>query len=130
MADPEAVSRYFQFKIQQWTVASGTAEAYIQHVGRFNLAQEFAGDPHFIVVCELAHEIGELQLRSHIVQSVEGLVDSTFNAPIGGAMNIVIGAIADACGFTTLGDSLVEVGLASLFIGALIAGATSALRKK
>jgi hypothetical protein len=130
MADPEAVSRYFQFKIQQWSAVEGSAERYIRNAGRPRLAQEFATDPGFVAVCELVHEIGELQLRSHIVQSIEGLVGSAFNAPIGGEMNIVIGAIADACGFKTLGERLVEVGLAATFIGALIAAAAASTRGK
>ena len=45
-------------------------------------------------------------------------------------MNIVIGAIADACGFKTLGERLVEVGLAATFIGALIAAAAASTRGK
>ena len=75
-------------------------------------------------------EIGELQLRSHIVTSIEGFVGTTFNSLVVGEMNIVIGAIMDACGEKTLGEKLVETGFASLFLGALIFGAAAGAKKK
>ena len=134
MADLGAVSNYFLNKIVAWSAASGSAEAYVRQAGRPRLAQEFADDPDFIVVCELAREIGELQLRSHIVTSIEGFVGTTFNSLVVGEMNIVIGAIMDACGEKTLGEKLVETGFASLFaslfLGALIFGAAAGAKKK
>ena len=118
MADPYAVTSYFQNKANHWIEQDGSVEAHVRRLGKNGLAQEFQADAGFRQVCELVQEYGELQSRSHIVQSLEGLVGDQFGLPLVGEMDVVIGAMALACGFETLGSQLVKVG--ALAIGVFV----------
>jgi hypothetical protein len=129
MSDPYAVSRYFQLKATAWIVADGSVEAHIKKLGKDRLANEFKTDGTFGEVCELAHEFGELQARAHIGRSLDGFVGDQFGWPLVGEMDTLIGAMALACGVTSLGEKLLWAGIASLAIAG-IAAAAFASRKK
>jgi hypothetical protein len=123
MADPYAVSRYFQIRANAWIQADGSVEAHIRRVGKQGLAGEFGTDKSFGEVCELVQEFGELQARAHIVKSLEGFIGDQFSWPLVGEMDIIIGAMALACGFKTLGEKLVWTGVAALAIAGIAAAA-------
>lgn len=129
MSDPYAVSRYFQNKASDWIQSDGSVKAHVRRVGKDGLADEFRTDGAFGEVCELVHEFGELQARAHIVKSLEGFVGDQFGWPLVGEMDIIVGAMALACGFTTLGEKLVWTGVAALAIAGIAAAALGSRKK-
>ena len=129
MSDPATVSRYFQQKANGWILADGSVESHIRKVGKQGLADEFRADGEFGEVCQLVHEWGELQARSHVVKSLEGFVGDQFDTPLFGEMDIVIGAMALACGFTTLGEKLIVAGIGVLAAAGIIAAILGSRRK-
>jgi hypothetical protein len=129
MSDPYAVSRYFQIKANAWIQADGSVETHVRRMGKQGLADEFRADGAFSEVCELVHAFGELQARAHIVKSLEGFVGDQFSWPLVGEMDIIVGAMALACGFITLGEKLVWTGLAALAIAGIAAAAFGSQKK-
>ena len=117
---------YFQSQFAYWS-SHGGVETYLRARDRKSLAAEFAKDHTFTAVCEAFKEIGELQLRSQIAKMAEGLVGSYFNFPLVGEMDIIVGAIADACGFDTIGDKLIKIGAVAIVTAAFIGFLTAAL---
>lgn len=108
----EYADYYFQQKMKSWGNSLQERKDYIKKQGREGLKQEFESDPTFkSTVCPLIHKIGDIQLRSELLKSLEGLVDDLFGAPIRGEVNIIIGAIADACGYTTISKKLFVSGV-------------------
>jgi hypothetical protein len=129
LPEPLAVTNYFQRKAVIWIQQDGSVENHVRRLGKNGLADEFRADGGFGEVCELVHEWGELQARSHIVKSIENFVGDQFNTPLFGEMDIVIGAMALACGFTTLGEKLVTVGVVSAVAAGIIAAILAASRE-
>jgi len=123
------VTRYFQRKATDWINTEGSVEAHVRRVGKQGLADEFRVDGEFGEVCQLVHEWGELQARNHIVKSLEDFVGDQFNTPLFGEMDIVIGAMALACGFTTLGTKLVVTGIGILVTAGIIAAILGSRRR-
>lgn len=128
-ADPAGVTFYFRNKASQWIQSDGSVETHVRRLGKEGLAAEFQGDRGFADVCALVRDLGELQARDHIVQSIEDLVGDQFNWPLVGEMDMIIGGMALACGFKTLGDKLVMAGAVALgsfavagIIAAILAG--------
>lgn len=125
MGDPEAAAQFFQKKASEWIETAGSVEGYIKAKGKEGLIVEFRGDPDFTPVCELVHDIGELKLRSHVLDSIGDSVNEKFGSYTTGELNVVMGAIGTVCGFTTVGQKLVVAGVAAAvaagIIGALIA---------
>ena len=102
--------------------SDGSVENYIRRKGRKGLASEFSSDPVFdSKVCLYFRTLGELQLRAHVVKSLEGLVGVAFGIPLAGMMDTVIGAIADACGYKTIGDQLLEAAPIFIILGSIVA---------
>ena len=126
MANGQDVAKYFRRKGDQWTAISGSVESHLRKNGRQGMKAEFEGDPDFYIVCKYLKEVGEIQLRSDVAKSLEELVSATFGFVVVGAIDILIGAIVEACGDRPLGDQLLEgagavavIGLIGLAIGAL-----------
>jgi hypothetical protein len=130
MGDPEACTEYFQRKATKWIAASGSVEDYILEKKKAGLVAEFRKDKDFVCVCELAHDIGELKLRGHVVESLDEMVDKEFGSLTKGEMNILIAAIAQACGFQTVGQKLVYAGIATAVAGGIIAALLAARKKQ
>ena len=126
------VDAYFKQKALVWSRTDGSAETHIRRLGRRGLAGELSSDPAFApVVCAYVHQVSELQLRSEIARSLESLVSIVFGVPLVGTLDVVIGAIADACGFKTIGDKLIEAALAPLvIIGEIVADALNSVNSK
>ncbi|EQB71426.1 MAG: hypothetical protein AMDU1_APLC00027G0001 [Thermoplasmatales archaeon A-plasma] len=118
MTNEASVIGYFSEKGRTWSMYQ-PLEQYIKQKGRDGLANEFRNDPGFRVVCEYAKEAGELQLRSEITKSVEELVGIMFGLPFVGALDIIIGAVEDACGTTFLAGKLIKSGLIILALAGL-----------
>jgi hypothetical protein len=118
MSSPEEVINYFSYKGQIWS-QSGSLEQYVKKVGRKGIAEEFKNDPYFAVVCEYANQVGELQLRSDITNGVEDLVSIIFGVPFAGVLDVIIGAIEDACGKTFLAGKVMKSGIILLGIASL-----------
>lgn len=118
MANENEVISYFSRKGNMWA-ANQALEQYLKKTGRVGLSKEFKNDPEFRVVCEYAKEAGELQLRSDITKSVEELVGTVFGFPFVGTLDVIIGAIEDACGNTFLAGKLIKGGLVILVIAAI-----------
>ena len=129
MSNPFAVSNYFQTKASAWIAMDGSVEAHVRRLGKQGLADEFRADGQFGEVCELVHELGELQARDHIVRSLEGFVGDQFGWPFVGEMDIIVGAMALACGFTTLGEKLVWAGVVALAVAGIAAAAYASRRE-
>lgn len=116
---------YFQRKMLQWGATPQSRKEYIQSKGRIGLKEEFEQDTEFkTTVCPLIHQIGDLQLKDELVKNLEDFVDEWFGSPVFGEVNIVVGAIADACGYTTTGKKLIISGLVALipFVAAILLG--------
>jgi hypothetical protein len=128
MGNPESVARYFSKKGLQWS-RYGSLEQYVKQVGRDAIADDFRNDPEFETVCEYAKQVGELQLRSDITKSVEDLAGLVFGIPFVGALDVIIGAIEDACGHKFLAGRLIKGGILIL-TAAAIASAFSGSKKK
>jgi hypothetical protein len=122
MPNVDVLYAYFQEKGSQWRKIGGSVENYIRMTGRGGLAQEFQADGNFRnTVCPYFKTLGELQLRATVVKSLEGLVGVAFGVPLIGTMDIVIGAIADACGYKTIGDQLLEAAPILIVLGSIVA---------
>lgn len=113
---------YFRHKASLWKSSDGSVENYIRRKKREGLAIEFSSDPDFhSTVCPYFRTLGELQLRARVVKSLEGLVGVAFGIPLAGMMDIVIGGIADACGYKTIGDQLLEAAPIFIALGSIVA---------
>ena len=129
MGELNPLYAYFQNKGAEWRSLSGSVEAHLSSRGRSGIASEFSRDPSYAsIVCPYFRQLGELQLRSEVVRSLEGYVGAAFGLPLAGTMDILIGAIADACGYKTVGDQLLEIAPVLLMIGATVAAALGILR--
>jgi hypothetical protein len=103
---------YFQRKMQQWGNTVQERKDYIKRTGRTGLKMEFESDPNFrSTICPLIHQIGDVQLKSDLLKEVGPFIDEWFGMPLIGEADIVVGAVADACGYTTTGDKLLKTGL-------------------
>ncbi|PYB68297.1 hypothetical protein DMB44_04430 [Thermoplasma sp. Kam2015] len=128
MSSPESVTWYFSNKGMQWS-RYGSLEQYVKQVGRAAIADELRNDPEFAEVCKYAKQAGELQLRSDITKSVEDLVGAVFGISFVGALDVIIGAIEDACGHKFIAGRLIKSGIVLLGAAAL-ASAFSGNKKK
>lgn len=120
MASGQDVARYFKMKGEQWTATSGSVENHLRKNGRKGMKAEFLADPQFRVVCTYVEQVGEIQFRSEVLQSLEEMVSDTFGALVVGALDILIGAVVEACGDKPLGDKLVEGAVTTIGISLLI----------
>ena len=124
MVDGYQVSRYFSKKGIEWASISGSVDNHLRVMQREVIKADFQNYPEFSVVCDYLKQVGELQLRSTIGKSLEGIVGSTFGIPLVGTLDIAIGAAVEACGDTPLGDKLIGVGTvaAVVALGAILIG--------
>jgi hypothetical protein len=106
--DSESAARYFRWKFSQWAYTEGSAAAHITRVGRGGLADEFRADPAFGEVCEFVRLAGRAQLRSSAYQSAEGFLSDLFGVPLAPIIEIVLAAVADACGYKTEAEELAQ----------------------
>ena len=124
MVDGYQVSYYFRKKGIEWTSISGSVENHLKKMQRQGIKADFQNDLEFWVVCDYLKQVGELQLRSTIDKSLEGIVGSTFGIPLVGTLDIAIGAAVEACGDTALGDKLIGAGAVAsvVAIGGILLG--------
>lgn len=116
MVDGYQVSNYFRRKGVEWASISGSVENHLRKMQRQGIKADFQSDPEFWVVCDYLKQVGELQLRSTMGKSLEGVVGSAFGIPLLGTLDIAIGAAVEACGDTTLGDKLIGAGVVALVV--------------
>ncbi len=115
------VAGWFRQKVSKWGSTSEERKDYIKRVGRQGLALEFSSDAEFQqIVCPWIKQIGDIQAKLTLPPMLEGLFDHWFGVPLVGEIDIVIGAIADACGYPALGDQLIKVGEVSLGVAFLL----------
>jgi len=110
-------------KMIEWGNTVESRKEYIKRKGRAGLAEEFRNDLQVReVLCPLIKRIGDFQLKAILGETLlkEGLMDEWFGNPIVGEVNIVVGALADACGYEALGDKLIQTGLLGLFIAGIL----------
>lgn len=133
MPDSETATRYFRWKFSQWAFNEGSAASHITRMGRAGLADEFRCDPAFGEVCEFVKLAGRAQLRSSAYQSAEGFLSDLFGVPLAPVIEIVLAAVADACGYKTEADELAEAAaqaVVTIAAVAIIGGIIAALLSK
>lgn len=126
--DISQVIFYFNRKGREWISKSDTIEKYVKETGIEGLSQEFKNDPAFVYVCNFIQYAGTIQLRSSIAKGLEEYAGLLFGIPLLGTMDIIIGAIEEACGKKVAGELIVK-GLTGVLIGAVIIGVLSAITK-
>ncbi len=125
MATKEDVAYYFSRKAREWQSSEKSVENYIKQEGKTGLTQEFRSDPEFMVVCQFIQQAGAFQLRNSIGKGFEEAAGIMFGIPLLGAMDIIIGAIEEACGNYVVGEKLLKAGTAVVgvfIIGAILGG--------
>ncbi len=116
----QPVYSWFRMKVESWGSTSQERKDYIRQRGRTGLASEFSVDEYFKMnVCPWIRKVGDVQAKLRMPEMVAGLLDWWFGVPGIGEIDIVIGAIADACGYDALGDKLLPIGAVALIIGVL-----------
>ncbi len=126
--DISQVIFYFNGKGRKWISQSDTIEKYVKETGIEGLSQEFKNDPAFVNVCNFIQYAGTIQLRSSIAKGLEEYTGLLFGIPLLGTMDIIIGAMEEACGKKIAGEIIVK-GLMGVLIGAVIIGVLSAITK-
>jgi|ACXJ01.1.fsa_nt_gi hypothetical protein len=119
---------YFNKKGREWVSQATTVEDYIRNAGVKGLSQEFRNDPPFVCVCNFISYAGTIQLRSSIAKGLEEYAGLLFGVPLLGTMDIIIGAIEEACGKRVAGE-LMAKGLMGVLLGAVIIGVLGAITK-
>jgi len=119
---------YFNKKGREWISQSDTIEDYIKKAGVKGLSQEFSNDPSFAYVCNSISSLNTLQLRSGIAKGLEEDVGLLFGIPLLGTMDIIIGAIEEACG-KRVGGELIAKGVIGILFGLIIIGVLGAITK-
>lgn len=126
MADSQTAALYFRRKFSEWKEGDGSAVAHIQRLGRTGLAGEFRRDPSFRGVCEFVQLAGRAQLRSAAYKGAEGVFSDLLGVPLAPTIEIVLAAVADACGYNTEANDLATAAIAAFAI-AIIFGIVVAL---
>jgi hypothetical protein len=119
---------YFNRKGKDWISQANTVEDYIKNAGIDGLSQEFRNDPSFVYVCNFINYAGTIQLRSGIAKGLEEYAGLLFGIPLLGTMDIIIGAIEEACGKRISGELIVK-GITGVLVGAVILGVLGAITK-
>lgn len=119
---------YFNKKGRDWIFQANTIEEYIKKSGVRGLSQEFSNDPQFRYVCSSISRLNTIQLRSGIAKGLEEDVSLLFGIPLVGTMDIVIGAIEEACGKRVAGE-LIAKGITGVLVGVVIIGVLGAITK-
>jgi len=122
------ISVYFDRKGREWISQSKTIEDYIKKSGIKGLSQEFMNDSTFAYVCSSISRLNTIQLRSGIAKGLEEDVGLLFGIPLLGTMDIIIGAIEEACGKRVAGE-LIAKGITTVVVGVLIIGVLGAITK-
>ncbi|AAT43532.1 hypothetical protein [Picrophilus oshimae] len=97
MVTADDVASYFREKAFQWIIADDSIENHVRVLGRDGLSMEFESDPNFHIVCQFVEEYNKLRLRYTINNAFQKNVNFVFGIPLVGAMDIIIGAVDDAC---------------------------------
>jgi hypothetical protein len=79
-------------------------------------------------VCNFINYAGTIQLRSGIAKGLEEYAGLLFGIPLLGTMDIIIGAIEEACGKRISGELIVK-GITGVLVGAVILGVLGAITK-
>ena len=127
-ADIGQVILYFNRKGREWILRANTVEDYIKNAGVGGLSQEFRNDPSFVYVCNFINYAGTIQLRSGIAKGLEEYAGLLFGIPLLGTMDIIIGAIEEACSKKVAGE-LIAKGITGVLVGAVILGVLGAITK-
>ncbi len=117
---------YFRRKGQQWISQGIPIEEYIKTAGIDGLKTEFQNDPSFVCVCNFIQYAGTIQLRSGIAKGLENYAGLLFGIPLLGTMDIIIGAIEEACGKKVTGELIVK-GVTGILLGAVLIGVLSTI---
>jgi hypothetical protein len=133
MANSEAPIRYFRRKFAEWEHAEGSAANHIRRVGRQGLAQEFGLDPAFSEVCQYVKIAGKAELRNSTYRNAQELLGDLFGIPLVPVIEILLAAVADACGYKTEAQESAEAAvkvLVTIAAVAVIGGILAALFSK
>ena len=109
-----ATLEYFKEKFNLWNSESGSLRKYIPLIGgKKKIIKELDKDAEILKtsVCPYIKQAGYLQAKSTLLQAAEGLTGNTLNFPVVGVIDLVLGALLDACGYVKRGDSLLEADL-------------------
>ena len=85
-------------------IGASAVEQYVKEAKIEGLSQEFKNDPSFVYVCNFIQYAGTIQLRSGIAKGLEEYAGLLFGVPLLGTMDIIIGAIEEACGKKVAGE--------------------------
>lgn len=131
------IYEYFYNKFLEWQYkGNGDYKAYIKNAGRNGLKQEFLNDKKFkSEVCEFLKKYAETQERQNITDAALSVIESTAieatgEIPVIDVINIVVGAVLDACGYTKTGNKLLVETILVLIISGAIAFLIYSLSKK
>ena len=96
-------------------------KAYVNKSGRAQLAQEFRSDSIFqTVVCPFLKQY-ETQEQKNVATAVLQDVLSLFEGNLLSIeLDLIVGAILDACGYSDLGSKLLKVTVGAIILVALI----------
>lgn len=120
------VIQYFRFKFSQWEASAPSYWHYAVERQRQGLRVEFSNDNTFRnIVCPFIHQAGQAQLRSQLLVAAEGFLGREAGSPIELAVDIILGAAADACGYRREAEQLENQ--AAQVVAILAAGAGLAL---
>lgn len=94
------VVQYFHFKLSQWEASAPSCWHYAVAHQRQGLMVEFSNDNTFRnIVCPFIHQAGQPQLRSQLLLAAEGFLGREAGFPVDLALDIILGAAADVCGY-------------------------------
>ncbi len=97
--NPQVV-QYFRSKFYQWQASAPSCWHYAVDRQRIGLTVEFSNDSAFrTVVCPFVFQAGQAQLRSHVLQAAEEFLGEQVGFPVSFALDLILGAAADACGY-------------------------------
>ena len=94
---------------------------YVGKCGRTQLAQELRNDASFqTVVCPFIRQYAvqeQKDVATSILQDVLSLFEGN---PLPVEMDLIVGAVLEACGYSDLGGQFLKVAIASIILVALV----------
>ena len=124
---------YFSRKISEWNTIQPHYNhlMYIRTRGKPALVAEFRADVTFEnTVCAYLSAYASGKEKDALSTVLKDALSLFEGDPIPAELDILIGAILEACGYTNKRMGLLEIGLAALLVGAALSAIFFAGRKK
>jgi hypothetical protein len=124
---------YFNRKISDWNTIQPHYNhlMYIRTRGKPGLVVEFRSDPSYEgTVCAYLSAYASGKEKDALSTVLKDALSLFEGDPIPAELDILIGAVLEACGYTNKGIGLLEIGLATLVIGAALSAIFFAGRRK